>query len=104
MKEFPGGTWIVLEGRAVNEQQDLVCIGYKYNSKNVLTFVMTKGAGSTSPGKPYQAKFPDMFGNVCVREVEQPDIISNYFGFSNCIDVHNQLRHSVMALEIVQWL
>eukprot|EP00978_Attheya_sp_CCMP212_P010589 scaffold25751_cov57-Attheya_sp.AAC.2 len=43
MKDFPGGTWIVLEGRANPEGQDLVCIGYTYNNKKVLTFVMTQG-------------------------------------------------------------
>ena len=29
MKDFPGGTWIVMEGRAEKEDVPLVCIGYK---------------------------------------------------------------------------
>ena len=40
MKDFPGGTWITME---------------------VLTFVMTKGAGLTRPGEPYQARYPDKY-------------------------------------------
>ena len=34
MKEYPGGTWIVLEGRMESEVVDLICIGYKYYTKN----------------------------------------------------------------------
>ena len=45
MADFPGGTWIVMEGRAEKEEVDLVCVGYKYNKRKVLTFVLTKGAG-----------------------------------------------------------
>ena len=46
MADFPGGTWIVMEGRAEKEEVDLVCVGYKYNKRKVLTFVLTKGAGN----------------------------------------------------------
>ena len=35
MQDMPGGTWIVLEGRAVKEGVDLVSIRYKYNKKCV---------------------------------------------------------------------
>ena len=52
MEEFPGGTWIVLEGRVQPEDIDLISIGYKYNKKKVLTFIATKGAGSTDAGEP----------------------------------------------------
>ena len=99
MKDFPGGTWIVLEGHAEKEDVDLVCIGYKYNKKKVLIFVTTKGAGSTNPGEPYVARFPDKFGNVCSREVGRPEILSNYFKYSNCVDLHNQARQFDLALE-----
>ena len=99
MKGMPGGTWIVLEGLAEQENVPLVSIGYKYNKKNVLTFVMTRGAGSTAQGKPYYAKFPDKYGNVCTREVARPDVISNYFKYSNVVDLHNQARQFELALE-----
>ena len=96
MKDMPGGTWIVLEGKP---EKDLICVGYKYNKKKVLTFVMTRGAGSTKAGEPYQARFPDKYGNVCVRHVMRPAIISQYFQFSNCVDLHNQSRQFDLALE-----
>ena len=99
MKDFPGGTWITMEGKPEKEEVELVCIGYKYNKKKVLTFVMTKGAGSTRPGEPYQARYPDKYGNVCCRHVSRPEIISNYFKFSNVVDLHNQARQFELALE-----
>ena len=99
MKYFPGGTWIVMEGYAEKEGVPLVCIGYKYNAKKVLVFITTKGAGSTQPGEPYLAKFADMYGNVCTREVARPEIISNYYNRSNVVDLHNQARQAELALE-----
>ena len=55
--------------------------------------------GKTTAGDPYEAKFPDKFGNVCVREVARPDILSKYFKYSNSIDVHNQSRQYDLSLE-----
>ena len=123
MADFPGGTWMVMEGRAEKEGVDLISVGYKYNKRKVLTFVMTKGAGKTltclvdcwikiltflflilllgktSPGKPYEAKFPDKFGNVCVHQVARPAVLSTYFQYSNSIDLHNQSWQYDLALE-----
>ena len=99
MKEMPGGTWIVLEGRAEKEGVDLVSLGYKYNKKKVLTFVYSKGAGSSAAGKPYEARFPDKYGNVCIRHVARPQVVSTYFEFSNQTDLHNQSRQFDLALE-----
>ena len=90
MKNMPGGTWIVLEGRAEKEGVDLVSLGYKYNRKKVLTFIFSKGAGSTVPGLPYVARFPDAYGNVCKRSVARPQIVSTYFMYSNMTDLHNK--------------
>ena len=60
---------------------------------------MTRGAGATRHGEPYEARFPDKFGNVCVRHVARPEIISNYFLYSNVVDLHNQGRKFDLALE-----
>ena len=98
MKDFPGGTWIEMEGRTEKKDVPYVCIGYKYNLKKVLVFLSTKGAESTQPGEPNLAKFPDNFGNVCTREVARPDIISNYLNKSNIADIHNQARQVELAL------
>ncbi len=83
-----GATWI-----------DLVCIGYKYNKKKVLTFVLSKGAGLTLEGVPYEARFPDIFGNVCIYHVSRPQVVSNHFKYCNMVDLHNQVRQFNLALE-----
>jgi len=97
MKDYPGGTWITM--RATVDEVDLVSIGYKYNKKKLLTFVMTKGAGSTRPGEPYVARFPDSFGNVCIRHIARPAVISHFFDASNKVDLHNQSRQFSLRLE-----
>jgi len=102
LKDAPGGKWAVLESTI--EGVEVVAVGYKYNTKKVLFFAMTKGAGSTEPGEPYVVKFPDSYGNPCSRHDERPAFLTRYFGnkghgFSNLIDFHNQERQDTLALE-----
>jgi hypothetical protein len=98
MAGWSGGTWLVLEG-TTSSGTPLLAIGYKYNSRKVLTFVATKEAGSTLPGKPYRARYPDQFGNVVARYVPRPDILAKYFENSNAVDKHNQTRQFDLGLE-----
>ena len=98
LKDGPGGTHIVLEGKHP-DGAELIAIGYRYNSKVTLCFVMTKNVGSTKPGTPYEMKFTDLHGNVHVRLVDRPAVISNFFQASNCVDKHNQARQYELALE-----
>ena len=42
MIDYPGGTWITMEGCTEKIGTDLVIIGYKYNKNKVLTFIMTR--------------------------------------------------------------
>ena len=99
MKDFPSGSNLVMECTAPETGVKLVAIGYKYNSRKVLLFVMTKNAGNTMPGSPYIARFTDDFGNVKSRKVERPDCISQYFRSANRIDRHNHLRQGILRLE-----
>jgi hypothetical protein len=98
MSTWPGGTWLVLEGKG-RENVDLLAIGYKYNSRKVLCFVTTKGAGHTEPGEPYEARWADKHGNTHCRKIARPSVISRYFVRSNCIDTHNHARQSELKLE-----
>jgi hypothetical protein len=77
----------------------LICIGYKYSASKVLVFLGTRNAGSTKPGEPYIARFPDANGNVAQRSVPRPSVISKYFNDSNVIDSHNHARQYELALE-----
>jgi hypothetical protein len=98
MAEWPGGTWLVLEGKG-HEGVDLLAIGYKYNSRKVLSFITTKGAGNTEPGVPYEARWTDNKGNTRCRKIARPDVISRYFVKSNVIDKHNHARQAELKLE-----
>ena len=64
-----------------------------------LFFVCTDGAGSTSPGSPYEMKWSDEHGNIHVRKVPRPAVISKFFQFVNAVDIHNHLRQSCLKLE-----
>ena len=100
MMDFPGGTWVTMRGKCKRSGVELVAIGYKYNSKKVLTFITTVGAGSTEKGEnPYKMKYNDEFGNVCYRDIPRPAVLSRYFLHSNAVDVHNQMRQGNLALE-----
>jgi hypothetical protein len=78
---------------------DLLAIGYKYSSKRVLKFMATSDSRSTKAGTPYDIKFCDSYNNVCVRKVDRPAIISQFFDNSNCIDSHNNVRQCELALK-----
>ena len=97
MEDWPGGTHIVLE--SCFGQKNLIAIGYKYNSRKVCLFICTRGAGLTCSGDPYMAKFLTDLGNYNSREVTRPMLASHYFGNSNGIDVNNQIRQALFALE-----
>ena len=99
LQDAPGGTSIVLKATEPKSKCKLIAIGYKYNSKKVLHFIASEGAGSTTPGKPYLMRYPDEYGNVTYCEVPRPEIISKFFKQSNCVDVHNQLRQYALRLE-----
>ena len=71
---------------------DLARVGCKHNKKTVLTFALAQGTGSSEPGVPYEARFPDKHGNLCVRHVAHPQAIAKYFKNSSKVDVHNQVR------------
>ncbi|KAL7458010.1 hypothetical protein ACHAWC_009713 [Mediolabrus comicus] len=96
MKDWPSGSSIVLE----DKENKLVAIGYKYSLRSkILSFISTWNAGSTGEGKPYIARFPDKHGNMCEREVDRPELISDYFDDSDVVDSHNKSRQFDLALE-----
>jgi len=95
LKDAPGGIWIVLQ--STYQGIPLVAIGYHYSTRTTLSFGATKDSGSTTKGEPYQMKYTDDWGNVHIRDVDRPDIISKFFESSNMIDKHNQARQAELA-------
>ena len=79
-KDLPGGSYLVLRSKPmVPGGRPLVAIGYKYNARKVLSFIVTGNAGSTNTGIPYLSKYPDQFTNVSIRPVARSLIMSNFF-------------------------
>ena len=77
----------------------MYAVGHKYCKSKVLCFLYNHGAGTSKPGKPYEAKWKDRHGNTQTKYVPRPDVISRYFEDSNKIDSHNQSRQSDLHLE-----
>ena len=77
----------------------LMEIGYKYNSRKVLYFIATDGAGGTEPSYPYLSCFPDIYSNVDVYHAVCPHLIDRYFNSCNSIDNHNRMCQSDIALD-----
>ena len=72
-KNWPGGSYIVLRSKPmVSGGRQLIAIGYKYNARKVLSFIVTDNSGSTNTGIPYLSKYPDQFTNVSIRPVARP--------------------------------
>ena len=98
LADCPGGCHIVLEGTHPSGQQ-LIAMGYRYSTKCTLCFIFNPGTGSTRPGAPYEMKYATDNGNVGVRWVDRPDVISKYFAGSNAVDKHNHVRQFELGLE-----
>lgn len=99
LKDAPGGVHISLSGRHAATGANLIAVGYRYSRKTILNFIATENAANLESGDPYQMKYSDIFGNVQTRNVDRPDMVSNYFAQSNVIDNHNHLRQFLLALE-----
>ena len=100
MKDWPGGSYLVLKSnQRFPGERSLLDIGYKYNSRKVLGFIVTEGAGSTEPGDPCLSRFPDIYSNVSVRPVVRPHLLGRYFNACNAIDSHNRMRQYDILLE-----
>ena len=57
----------------------LIVIGYKYNARRVLYFIVTENAGITKTSIPYLSKYSEKFTNVAINPVSCPLVISKTF-------------------------
>ena len=72
-KDWPGGSYLMLRSKPmVPGDRPLIAIGYKYNARNFLYFIVTDDAGSTNTGITYLSKYPEQFTNVAIFPVARP--------------------------------
>ncbi len=98
MAGFCPGSWVVLEHLSPSGMP-MVCIGYKYNQKRVLTFIMSKGCGGTYPGPPYRVTWTKENGEKIVQNIARPNVVTDYFHAAGAIDHHNHSRQGTLQLE-----
>ena len=76
-KYWPGGSYLVLRSKpVVPGYRPLIDIGYKYNLRKVLYFIVTENAGIKKTGIPYLSKYPDQFTNVAICLISRPLVMS----------------------------
>ena len=93
MKYWPRGSYLVLKSTPIfTVERPLLVIGHKYNSRKVLGFIVTEGAGRTEPGNLYLSRFPDIYSNVYVCPIVCPHSLVRYFNACNEIENHNRMR------------
>ena len=56
----------------VPRYRPLIAIGYKYNARKVLSFIVTDNTMSKKTGIPYLSKYPEQFTNVAIHPVARP--------------------------------
>ena len=79
-ENWPGGSYLVLRSKPMLPGgRPLIAIGYKYNARKVLYFIVTENSGITKTGIPYLSKYPDQFTNVSICPVACPVVISIFF-------------------------
>ena len=79
-KDWPGGSYLVFRSKpTVPGGRPLIAIGYKYNARKFLSFIVTYNSGSTKTGISYLSKYPDQSTNVAIRPVARPLVMSDIF-------------------------
>ena len=71
----------------------LIDVGYNYNARKVLSFIITDNTGSTNTGINYLSKYPDQFTNIAILPVARPLVTSKKSAF-NEVDSHSKSRQS----------
>ena len=99
MKDCLGGSYLVLRSNPrVPGDITLMEILYKYNSRKVLGFIVTGGAGNTEPGDTYLSHFTDIYCNISVCPVVFPHLLFRYFNACNGIENQNRMRQYNLVL------
>ena len=99
-KYWTGGSHLVLRIKnMVPRGKSIISIGYKYNARKILSFIVTDNTGITHAGLAYLSRYPDQFYNVSILAVVRPLVRYAFFGSVNEFDSRNISTQSDMLLE-----
>ena len=99
-KDLPRGSYLVLRIRnMVPRVRSPIDIGYNYNARKVLYFMVIDNEVSTQTGPPYLSKHPDQFYNVYIHFVDCSLVVYKFFGSVNEVYSHNKSRQSDLVLD-----
>ena len=69
-KDWPRVSFLVLRSKTmVPGDRPLIAIGYKYNVRKVISFIVTDNTGSTKTFITCLSKYPDQFTNFAIHPV-----------------------------------
>eukprot|EP00873_Tetraselmis_striata_P006595 jgi/Tetstr1/426859/TSEL_017073.t1 len=98
LQSAPAGSMVIMS--ATVDEVDLLALGYKYNSRKVLFFVATAGAGDLADGVPYVQRWADdYYSNTVTKSIPRHGMLSTYFEWSPRVYNHNHSRQHDMAPE-----
>ena len=90
-KDWPGGSYFMLRSKPiVPRRRPLIAVGYKYNTRKVLSFIVTNNVGSTHAGHTYLSKYPDYFSNLSIFPVALTLVMYKFLGSVNLVDSQNK--------------
>ena len=77
----------------------LITIGYKYNARKVLYFIVTENSGSPQASLTYLFNHPDQSTNVSISSVARPLVMYKFLGAINEVKSHKKSRQSYLDLD-----
>ena len=61
----------------------IISIGYNYNARKVIYFIVTEDAGRTNSGLTYLSNYTEQFSNVAILPIDCTLVMHKLFGYVN---------------------
>ena len=99
-KYCPVGYYLVLRNKPmVPKGRSLINIGYNYNVRKVLSFIVKENSERKQEGLTYLSNYPYQFSNVPIFPVASTLVVYKFFGYVNEVESHNKSSLSDLAVE-----
>ena len=86
IEKWLGGSYLVLRSNnMVPGGIRLITIGYKYDVRKVLYFIIKEDTGMKKSGIPYLSKYPITFSNVSICPFAHLLVMYKFFAYGNVV-------------------